>query len=171
MTVNTGLSCECLARMLLKRVSATNLPIQGLVWYVNVDYSILTVIYLFMASLCNREAIVFLSCGFFFYLLLLPLQIGCLPYFHTRCGASANLGCRPETCCTWLAGNAGRKKIAKNSPSEHHRTNLSGYIFTTKAHVGNRHVKQQYVLHVCPQYGELRLTNGWDLLASLGHPS
>ena len=66
-----------------------------------------------MASLCNREAIVFLSCGFFFYLLLLPLQIGCLPYFHTRCGASANLGCRPETCCTWLAGNAGRKKSPK----------------------------------------------------------
>jgi len=32
-----------------------------------------------------------------------------------------------------LAGNAGRKKIAKKSPSAHHRTNLSGYIFATKA--------------------------------------
>jgi len=30
--------------------------------------------------------------------------------------------------CTWLAGNAGRKK----SPSGHHRTNLSGYIFASK---------------------------------------
>jgi len=27
------------------------------------------------------------------------LQIGCLPYFHTRCGLSANLGCRSEKCC------------------------------------------------------------------------
>ena len=29
-------------------------------------------------------------------------------------------------------------KIAKNSPSEHHRTILSGYIFATKAHIDNR---------------------------------
>ena len=26
-----------------------------------------------------------------------PSQIGCLPYFHTWCGLSANLGCRSET--------------------------------------------------------------------------
>jgi len=32
-------------------------------------------------------------------------------------------------------------------------------------------VKQQYLLHMFAQYGELRPTNGWDLLASLGHPS
>ena len=35
-------------------------------------------------------------------------------------------------CCTRLGGNAGPKKIAKNSPSGHHRTTLSGYIFATK---------------------------------------
>jgi len=29
-------------------------------------------------------------------------------------------------------------KIAKNSPSGHHRPILSGYIFTTKALIGNR---------------------------------
>jgi len=29
-------------------------------------------------------------------------------------------------------------KIAKNSPSGHHRTNLSGYIFATTAHFDNR---------------------------------
>jgi len=29
-------------------------------------------------------------------------------------------------------------KIAKKSPSAHHRTALSGYIFTTKAHINNR---------------------------------
>jgi len=51
-----------------------------------------------------------------FYLFFLaysqPLQIGCLPYFHTWCGLSANLECRSETCCTWLAENTGHKIIA-----------------------------------------------------------
>jgi len=37
--------------------------------------------------------------------------------------------------------------------------------------VGKKLVKQQYFLHVSPQYGELRPTNGWDWLVSLGHPS
>jgi len=39
-----------------------------------------------------------------------------------------------EMCCTRLAGNTGRKK----SPSAHHRTTLSGYIFATKAHIDNQ---------------------------------
>ena len=30
------------------------------------------------------------------------------------CGLSANLRCRSETCCTGLAANTGRKKVAKN---------------------------------------------------------
>jgi len=37
-----------------------------------------------------------------------------------------------------LAENAGRKKVAKKSPSGYHRTTLSGYIFATKAHIDNR---------------------------------
>jgi len=32
----------------------------------------------------------------------------------TWCGLSANLGCRSKTCCTQLAENTGRKKVAKN---------------------------------------------------------
>ena len=32
-------------------------------------------------------------------------------------------------------------------------------------------VKQQYLLHMCAQYGELRPTSGWDHFGSLGHPS
>jgi len=36
-----------------------------------------------------------------------------------------------------LAENTERKKIAKNSPSGHHRTTLSGCIFATKAYVAN----------------------------------
>jgi len=36
-----------------------------------------------------------------------------------------------ELCCTRLAENTGRKKIAKNSPSGHHRTTFSGCILAT----------------------------------------
>jgi len=65
------------------------------------------------------------------------------------------------------------QKIAKNSPSGHHRTTLSGYIFATKARIDNRKkiVKQQCLPHMSSQYGELQPTSSWDLLASLGHPS
>jgi len=64
------------------------------------------------------------------------------------------------------------QKWPKKSPSGHHRTTLSGYIFATKALIDNRKklVKQQYLLHMSLQYGELRPTNGWDPLTSLGHP-
>jgi len=72
--------------------------------------------------------------------------------------------------CTRLAENTGRKKIAKKSPSRHHRTTLSGCICTTKACINNRKLKQQYRLHISSQYGELRPPNGWDLFRSLGHP-
>ena len=41
-------------------------------------------------------------------------------------------------CCTWLAENTGRKNDAKKSPSGHHRTTLSGYIFATKACIDNQ---------------------------------
>ena len=59
----------------------------------------------------------------FFYLLssFFPRPIsaaagcnGCLPYFDTWCGPSANLECRSEICCSRLAAHTGRKKVAKN---------------------------------------------------------
>jgi len=39
---------------------------------------------------------------------------------------------------------------------------LPGYIVATKARIdnGKKRVKQQYVLQMSPQYGELRPTNG-----------
>jgi len=76
----------------------------------------------------------------FFYLFFLaysqPSQIGYLPYFHTWCGLGANLGYRSETCCTRLAEIQDATTHQK-TPSGHHRTNLSGYIFATKAHIDN----------------------------------
>ena len=61
-------------------------------------------------------------------------------------------------------------KIAKNSPSGHHRTSLSGYIFATKACIDNRKklVKQQCLPHMFSQYGELQPTSSWDRFVSLG---
>jgi len=67
--------------------------------------------HLFMAALRNRAghyifALWFLSSSFFPFPRLIsavaPSQIGCLPYFHTWCGLSVNLGCRSETCCCGL---------------------------------------------------------------------
>jgi len=89
----------------------------------------------------------------FFPCLMSAAQTGCLPYFHTWCGLSANLGCRSETCCTRLAENTG----CKNLPSMHHRTTLLDCIFATKVHTDNRKkpVKQQYLPHVSLHYGEL----------------
>jgi len=64
------------------------------------------------------------------------------------------------------------QKSRQKSPSRHHHTTLSGYIFATKARIDNRKklVKQQYVLHMTPQYGELRPTSGCDGSGSLRHP-
>jgi len=78
----------------------------------------------------------------------------------------------------WNVLHAARKKYRtqkwrKKSPSGQHRTNLSCYIFATKSRIENRKkfVKQQYLLHTCSQYGELRPISGWDRFVSLGHPS
>jgi len=36
--------------------------------------------------------------------------------------------------------------------------------------IGKKLTKQQYVLQMSPQYGELRPTSGWDRFSILGHP-
>ena len=85
-----------------------------------------------------------------------------MPYFHTWCGLSANLGCRSETCCTRLTGNAGRKKLPK---SRHLCTivqicrDMSSQLRHVST-IGKKRVKQQYLLQMSPQYGELWPTGG-----------
>jgi len=98
-------------------------------------------------------------------------QTGCLYHTSTWYALTANLECRFEMYCTRLAENTGRK----NSPSAHHRTTLSGYMFATKTCIDNR--KKNLLnsnissLHMSSEYSELPPTNGWDRLASLGHSS
>jgi len=76
-------------------------------------------ILLFMAAYAIGQAIIFLSCGFFYLsiYLLFPRLISAVADWmstilpHMMWPNSANLGCRSETCCTRLPRNAGRKKI------------------------------------------------------------
>jgi len=117
----------------------------------------------FMAALYGiGQAVIFSSCGFFFlsYFFFLsfflaysqPSQIGCLPYFHTWCGLSANLRCRSETCCTRLAENTGRQKM----PKIRHLCTIAQIcpaISSQLRHIltiGKKFVKQQYIFPICP---------------------
>jgi len=109
---------------------------------------------------------------FFFPRLISAVGDGCLLYFYTWCGLSANLGCMSETCCTRLAENTGRKKVAKN---RHLGTiaQVCRAISSQLRHVstiGKKLVKHQYVLQMSPYYAELRRTSGWDRFVSLGYP-
>jgi len=80
-----------------------------------------------IATLCNRAdhyifALWFLLSFYLssFFLASQWSQIGCLPYFYTWCGPSANLECRSEMCCMWLAGmqdQKNRQKFAIWAPS------------------------------------------------------
>jgi len=77
------------------------------------------------------------SSSFFFLFFLAysqPSQTACLPYFHTWCGLSVNLGCRSEMRCRRLAENIGRKNDAKIR----HLPTIAHNIFATKAYIVSR---------------------------------
>jgi len=89
------------------------------------------------------------------------------------CGPSVNLECRSEMWCTWLAENTGRKK----SPKSCHLgtiTQLCRAISSQLRHlstIGKKLVKQQYLLHMSPQYGELIPLTAEILLLVWGTPA
>jgi len=141
----------------------------------------LLAVFLWPPCVANAD-IMFLPCGFFLlsFSLLFFLawsqrsQTGCLPYFYTWCGLSANLECRSEMCCTGLAGNTGRKNDAKIAICTYHRTTLTGYIFASSqlrhvSTIGKKNLLNSNIMSL--QYGELRSTSGWDRFVSLEHPS
>jgi len=70
----------------------------------------------------------------------------------------SNLGCRSETCCTRLAGDAGRKK----SPKIRHLRTITQFCRTISSQlrrvstIGKKLVKQQYLPRISLQYDELR---------------
>jgi len=67
-----------------------------------------------------------------------------------------------EMLCTRLAGNAGHKK----SPSRHHRTILSGYIFATKARIDHwkKNLLSSNISSTCPH----NMVNFGPLVAEIG---
>jgi len=65
-----------------------------------------------------------------------------------------------------LAENTGRKNRHVVTI-----TQLCRDIYSHVLTIGKKLVKPQYLPHMSSHYGELRPTSGWDLLASLGHPS
>ena len=65
------------------------------------------------------QTIIFSSCFFFFLLLFFPRLISAVgdwmsTILRHMVWSCVNLECRSETCCALLAGNTGRKKVAKN---------------------------------------------------------
>jgi len=137
-----------------------------------------------MAALWNRAGhcifvLWFLLFFSFLYVFSLPnLRGHRLDVYHTWydrhttwCGRCANLECRSEMCCTWLAENSGRKNYAKN---RHLRTiaQICQPISLQLRHISTvrkKLVKWQYLLDMSSQYPELWPIDGWDPLASLGH--
>jgi len=108
-----------------------------------------------------------------------PSQIGCLSYFHTWCGPSANLGCRSETCCMRLAENTGRKKSPK---IRHLRTSQRRHISTIGKNLLNSnisHTCHYNMVNLGPLAAEIRSGvwgtpanfNGFRVLAALQHGS
>ena len=101
-----------------------------------------------MAACVADADIILLSCGFFllsssfFIPRLISAVADCMSTILLHMvWPGANLECRSEMCCIWLAGNSGPKK----SPSGHHRTTLSGssqlrHVWTIGKKVLNRNV-------------------------------
>jgi len=85
------------------------------------------------------------------YIFILSFVLSCYFFFFSRLKRAA---------CGLL--QIQDVKIVENLPSGDHCTTLLGYIFATKVRIDNRKklVKQQYLLHMSPQYGELRPTSG-----------
>ena len=73
-----------------------------------------------------------LSIFFCFLAYSQPSQIGCLPYFRTWCGLSANLGCRSETCCRRLAENTG-----SSAPKNRHLCTIAQLCWALSSHFRN----------------------------------
>ena len=89
------------------------------------------------------------------------------PYFHTWCGLTTNLRCRSETCCTWLAENTGRKKVAKNR----HLgtiTQLCRAISSQLRHVSTigKNLLSSNISSICPH----SMVNFGPLAAEIGLP-
>ena len=102
-----------------------------------------------MVALCNRADHYIFALWFFLFFILAYSQqseIGCLPYFHTWCGLSANLECMSEMCCTQLAENTGRKNHHFGTTAQ-----ICQAVSSLLRHVSTirkKFVRHRYLLHM-----------------------
>jgi len=106
----SGLFCAiyCPQQLCSVQRTHTHINIPNSLWIGLSHWAQFTVLrFIFMAALRSRcgHYIFILSFLLFFFprLISAVAEIGCLPYFHTWCGLSANLECRSETCCKRIA--------------------------------------------------------------------
>ena len=133
-----------------------------------------------MAALWNRAdhcvfTLWFLSSSsfcFFFHCLFSAVRdwMSTILLHMVWCGLNANLECRSEMCCTRLTGNTERKNDPKNLRTIAQICRAVSSQLRHTSTIG-KSVKQQYVIHMPPQYGELRPTISSDRFGNLGHPS
>ena len=112
--------------------------------------------------------VMFLPCGFFFYLPFFFSRLisavadwMSIPYFHTCCGLSANLGCRSEMCCARLAGNAGPKNRHLDTIAQ-----LCRAISSQLRHISTigKNVLSSNISSICPH----NMVNFGPLTAEIG---
>jgi len=124
----------------------------------------------------TRQAIIVSSCGFFLLSFSRRLILAVIDWMSTILWHMVWPYCEFRMQ-VWNVLRSARwkcrtQKIAKKSSSGHHRTRRAmslqlRHVLT----IGKKLVKQQYLLQMSSQYGKLQPISGWDLLASLGHPS
>jgi len=107
-----------------------------------------------------------------FFFLFFPRLISAVAEWMW-CGLDENLECMSECAARGLLEIQDAKMMQKNRHL-YTITQLCRGESSQLRHVstiGKKLVKQQYLLHMCPQYGKLRPTSGWYRSRSLGHPS
>jgi len=123
------------------------------------------------------QAIIFYSSGFWLLLLFILAysqrpQIGCQPYFHTRCGLRVNFECRSEMCYMQLVENTG----SKNSPKIRYLRTITQLCRAISSHIRcistiGKKLLNSNISSTCPHkmvnFGPQRSVR----LAGLGHRS
>ena len=98
-----------------------------------------------LRSRCEHYIFILFLSSFFLSSPNLWSHIGCLPYFDTWCGPSANLECRSETCCIRLAGPRKPPKIG-------HLAQLCWAIYSLLRHVSTigKNLLNSNIFPTCP---------------------
>ena len=122
-----------------------------------------------MAALWNRARFCPVVSPFFY---LSFRYLFSSPNFNRRCGLSANLGCRSETCCTRLAENTGCKKSLKIR----HLGTLDNFgQLATKARINNRkkNLLNSNIFPTCPHnmvnFGPLTAEICWRVWGTVSY--